>query len=51
VTDRRNDQIAEIRKTFADVVPLAHIARYRKGAVFDEYAVYRLDGLRGEPFF
>ncbi|HYM17877.1 MAG TPA: glycosyltransferase family 39 protein [Micropepsaceae bacterium] len=51
VTERRNDQMAELRKTFADVVPLAHIARYRKGAVFDEYAVYRLDGLRGEPFF
>ena len=51
VTERRNDQMAELRKKFADVVPLAHIARYRKGAVYDEYAVYRLDGLRGEPFF
>ena len=50
VTERRNDQAASLRRRFADVQPLAHIARYRKGAVYDEYAVYRLDGLRGEPF-
>jgi hypothetical protein len=50
VTELRNDQVASLRRKFADVQPLAHIARYRKGAVYDEYAVYRLDGLRGDPF-
>jgi hypothetical protein len=31
-------------------VPLALIGRYRNGATFDEYRVYRVSGLAGQPF-
>ena len=51
VTELRNDQSAELKMRFMEVEPLAHIARYRSGAELDEYMVYRLSGLRGDPFF
>jgi 4-amino-4-deoxy-L-arabinose transferase-like glycosyltransferase len=51
VTELRNDQSAELRMRFAEVEPLALIGRYRNGAELDEYIVYRVAGLRGEPFF
>jgi 4-amino-4-deoxy-L-arabinose transferase-like glycosyltransferase len=50
VTEERNDQAALLAMRFAQVMPLAHIARYRNGATIDEYAVYMVQGLRGEPF-
>ena len=51
VTEMRNDQASLLATRFAHVTPLAHIARYRNGATIDEYAVYRVEGLKGEPFF
>lgn len=51
VTELRNDQSAALRTRFSEVDPLAHIARYRNGAELEEYMVYRIAGLRGEPFF
>ncbi len=51
VTEMRNDQASLLAKRFAQVTPLAHIARYRNGATIDEYAVYSVEGLKGEPFF
>ncbi len=49
VTQIRNDQSALLAKRFREVTPLAHIGRYRNGATLDEYMVYRLDGLVGDP--
>ena len=49
VTQIRNDQSEVLAKRFREVEPLAHIGRYRNGATFDEYMVYRLDGLAGDP--
>jgi hypothetical protein len=49
VTQLRNDQSETLAKRFREVTPLAHIGRYRNGATFDEYMVYRLDGLVGDP--
>ena len=51
VTEMRNDQSSLLAMRFARVTPLAHIARYRNGATIDEYAVYSVEGLKGEPFF
>jgi 4-amino-4-deoxy-L-arabinose transferase-like glycosyltransferase len=51
VTEMRNDQASLLAMRFARVTPLAHIARYRNGATIDEYAVYSVEGLKGEPFF
>jgi 4-amino-4-deoxy-L-arabinose transferase-like glycosyltransferase len=51
VTEMRNDQASLLATRFARVTPLAHIARYRNGATIDEYAVYSVEGLKGEPFF
>ncbi len=51
VTEIRNDQSAVLKMRFAEVEPLAHIARYRNGAELEEFMVYRVAGLRGEPFF
>jgi hypothetical protein len=51
VTEMRNDQSSQLAMRFARVTPLAHIARYRNGATIDEYAVYSVEGLKGEPFF
>jgi len=51
VTEIRNDQAASLKMRFAIVEPLAHVGRYRNGAELDEYMVYRVEGLRGEPFF
>ena len=34
----------------SEVMPLAHIARYRNGATIDQYVIYRLSGLKGDPF-
>jgi 4-amino-4-deoxy-L-arabinose transferase-like glycosyltransferase len=51
VTETRNDQIAELKLRFAAVEMLAHIARYRSGAELEEYTVYRVEGLRGTPYF
>ena len=50
VTEIRNDQSAWLAMRFADVTPLAHIARNRNGARIDEYAVYSVSGLKGDPF-
>jgi len=49
VTQIRNDQSEMLAKRFREVTPLAHIGRYRNGATFDEYRVYRVDGLTGDP--
>ena len=49
VTEMRNDQASLLSARFATVMPLAHIARYRNGATIDEYAVYRVEGPKGEP--
>ena len=49
VTQIRNDQSESLAQRFSEVTPLAHIGRYRNGATFDEYMVYRLNGLKGEP--
>ena len=52
VTEMRNDQASLLATRFTQVTPLAHIARYRNGATIDEYAVYRVEGLKGaEPLF
>jgi hypothetical protein len=50
VTQLRNDQSQALAQRFREVVPLAHIGRYRNGATFDEYMVYRVEGLVGDPF-
>jgi 4-amino-4-deoxy-L-arabinose transferase-like glycosyltransferase len=50
VTEMRNDQSALLAARFTQVMPLAHIARYRNGATIDEYAIYAVDGLKSEPF-
>ena len=49
VTQTRNDQSRMLARRFREVTPLAHIGRYRNGATYDEYRVYRLDGLEGDP--
>jgi 4-amino-4-deoxy-L-arabinose transferase-like glycosyltransferase len=49
VTQLRNDQSEMLAKRFREVTPLAHIGRYRNGATYDEYMVYRVDGLTGDP--
>jgi 4-amino-4-deoxy-L-arabinose transferase-like glycosyltransferase len=49
VTQIRNDQSEMLAKRFREVTPLAHIGRYRNGATLDEYRVYRVDGLTGDP--
>jgi hypothetical protein len=49
VTEMRNDQSALLAARFTQIMPLAHIARYRNGATIDEYAVYAVDGLKAEP--
>ncbi len=50
VTDVRNDKSAEMAAKFTRVEPLARIARRVNGYVMEEYAVYRVESLRGEPF-
>ena len=50
VTEVRNDQSHLLAQHFADITPLARIDRTRGGATIDQYAVYRLDGLKGSPF-
>jgi hypothetical protein len=49
VTQIRNDQSEMLAKRFREVTPLAHIGRYRNGATYDEYMVYRVEGLSGDP--
>lgn len=51
VTELRNDMAETLKTRFSEVVPLAHIARYRSGAELDEYMVYRVSGLTGDPYF
>ena len=51
VTEMRNDQATLLATHFAQVMPLAHIARYRNGATIDEYAVYLVEGLKAAPLF
>ena len=51
VTELRNDMSETLKTRFSEVVPLAHIARYRSGAELDEYIVYRVSGLTGDPYF
>jgi 4-amino-4-deoxy-L-arabinose transferase-like glycosyltransferase len=50
VTQLRNDQSEVLTQRFREVMLLAHIGRYRNGATFDEYRVYRVEGLEGNPF-
>ena len=50
VTENRNDQSKLLAKRFREIVLLAVIGRYRNGATFDEYKVYRVSGLAGQPF-
>jgi 4-amino-4-deoxy-L-arabinose transferase-like glycosyltransferase len=49
VTQIRNDQSELLAKRFREVTPLAHIGRYRNGATFDEYRIYRVEGPMAEP--
>lgn len=49
VTQIRNDQSKMLAERFREVTPLAHIGRYRNGATFDEYMVYRIEGPTGDP--
>jgi 4-amino-4-deoxy-L-arabinose transferase-like glycosyltransferase len=49
VTEARNDQSALLAARFAEVKPLAQIARYRNGATIDEYRIYSVKGAKGEP--
>jgi hypothetical protein len=49
VTELRNDQSALLATRFSQVKPLAHIARTRGGVTLDEYALYSVNGLKGEP--
>jgi 4-amino-4-deoxy-L-arabinose transferase-like glycosyltransferase len=49
ITEMRNDQAALVASRFREVMPLAHIARVRNGATIDQYTVYRVSGLKGEP--
>lgn len=51
VTELRNDMSEVLKMRFTDVVPISHIARYRSGAELDEYMVYRVSGLMGDPYF
>jgi hypothetical protein len=51
VTQLRNDQSQALSTRFREVTPLAHIGRYRNGATFDEYMVYRVEGPVGDPFY
>jgi hypothetical protein len=48
VTEVRNDQSAQLKEHFANIAPLTRINRTRGGATIDQYAVYRLDGLKGD---
>ena len=50
VTEGRNDQSRLLAKRFREIVLLAFVGRYRNGATFDEYKVYRVSGLAGQPF-
>jgi 4-amino-4-deoxy-L-arabinose transferase-like glycosyltransferase len=49
VTEMRNDQSVALAMRFAQVTPLAHIARVRNGTTLDEYAVYSVSGPKGDP--
>jgi hypothetical protein len=49
VTQIRNDQSDALANRFREVTPLAHIGRYRNGATFDEYRVYRVEGPTADP--
>ncbi len=49
ITETRNDQSALLAMRFSQVKPLAHIARTRNGANIDEYAIYSVSGLKGDP--
>jgi 4-amino-4-deoxy-L-arabinose transferase-like glycosyltransferase len=49
VTQTRNDQSEMLAKRFREVTPLAQVGRSRNGGTFDEYRVYRVDGLEGDP--
>ncbi len=48
VSQVRNERIDYLRSRFTHVVPLAHVMRLRNGAKLDEYAVFRLDGPKGD---
>ena len=50
VTLTRNDQSALLAERFLRVMPLAQIARSRNGATIDEYTIYSVEGLKGDPF-
>jgi 4-amino-4-deoxy-L-arabinose transferase-like glycosyltransferase len=50
VTQIRNDQSEMLAQRFREVTQLAHIGRYRNGATFDEYRVYRVEGPTADPF-
>ena len=49
VTEMRNDQSAVLARRFSEVVPLAHVVRSRNGVTMDQYAVYRVSGVKGDP--
>jgi len=49
VTEVRNDQAKELEKRFREVKPLAFIGRYRNGATYDQYRVYRVSQPTGDP--
>jgi 4-amino-4-deoxy-L-arabinose transferase-like glycosyltransferase len=49
VTELRNDQSALLAAHFSQVKPIAHIARTRGGVTLEEYALYSVNGLKGDP--
>ena len=50
VTNARNDRADALAAKFARVEPLARFPRRANGFVMEEYAVYRIEGLRGPLF-
>jgi hypothetical protein len=49
VTETRNDQSQLLAAHFAQITPLAHVSRVRNGATIDEYVIYGVSGLKGDP--
>ena len=50
VVEERLDRHAFIAAHFAEVRPIAHIDRLRRGVAIAHYVIYRVDGLVGAPF-
>jgi 4-amino-4-deoxy-L-arabinose transferase-like glycosyltransferase len=51
VTQIRNDQAEALAMRFGEVTKLGEITRTRNGAALDQYRVYRVGQLKGQPFY